>query len=119
MPSMARDTPSVAGPGERDEQGRVNPPAQAAELEMAAAFLDFHRATLLWKIEGLSDKDLRRPMVPSGVCLLGLVKHLADVDQSWFVEIFRGENPVVDLWDPDDPQATWRIRPEEDRKSVV
>ena len=35
------------------------------------------RATLLWKLEGLSEYDIRRPLTPTGTNLLGLVKHLA------------------------------------------
>jgi uncharacterized damage-inducible protein DinB len=83
------------------------------------AFLDFHRATLLWKVDGLSDEDLRRPMVPSGTSLLGLVKHLADVEQSWFVERFAGREPRIQLWREDDPGATWRIEPDETTPQIL
>jgi uncharacterized damage-inducible protein DinB len=86
---------------------------------MVQAFLDFHRATLLWKVSGLSDEDLRRPMTPSGVSLLGLVKHLADVEQSWFVEVFAGEPPEFPLWREDDPGATWRIEPHETTEQII
>jgi uncharacterized damage-inducible protein DinB len=102
-----------------DEQGRPLPPAAAAERDMVEAFLDFHRATLLWKVSDLSDEALRRPMTPSGVSLLGLVKHLADVEQSWFVEVFAGEPPEFPLWRDDDPGATWRIEPDETTERIL
>jgi len=42
--------------------------------------LDRHRDVVLWKLEGLDEEQLRRPMTPSGTSLLGLVKHLAAVE---------------------------------------
>lgn len=46
------------------------------------------RQALVWKLEGLSDYDLRRPLVPSGTNLLGLVKHLAGVEIGYFGDTF-------------------------------
>jgi uncharacterized damage-inducible protein DinB len=109
----------MAGWDEPDEHGRLVPPAAGPELDMLKAFLDFHRATLLWKVQGASDKDLRRSMVPSGTSLLGLVKHLADVEQSWFVERFAGKEPRFPLWREEDPAATWRIEPDETTQQIV
>jgi uncharacterized damage-inducible protein DinB len=104
---------------EPDEHGRWMPPAAGSETELLNAFLDFHRATLMWKVEGVGDDDLRRPMVPSGTSLLGLVKHLADVEQSWFVEVFAGQDPRFPLWNEDDPGATWRIEPDETTRQIL
>lgn len=104
---------------EPDEHGRMMPPAAASEMDMLNAYLDFHRATLLWKVDGLSDQDLRRPMVPSGNSLLGMVKHLADVEQSWFVERFAGQEPRFALWREEDPGATWRIEPDETTEQIL
>jgi hypothetical protein len=44
------------------------------------------REVLLWKLEGLSDYDIRRPMTPTGTNLLGLVKHCAGVECLYFAE---------------------------------
>src|SRR6266851_1250499 len=53
---------------------RIGPPLMAGEREMLRAFLDYHRATLAMKCDGLSDADLRRQsMPPSTLSLLGLV----------------------------------------------
>ena len=52
---------------------------------MLTAWLDWHRATLERKCAGLSDADLRRRSVaPSGLSLLGLVRHMAEVERAWF-----------------------------------
>ena len=61
------------------------------EKESLRASLDRHRAAVLWKLEGLDDEDLRRPMTPSGTSLLGLVKHLSGVEYGWFCETFGRE----------------------------
>jgi hypothetical protein len=64
---------------------------------MLRAFLDFHRATLAMKCDGLSDEDLRRQsMPPSTLSLLGLVRHLAEVERTWFRMIVNHERlPLV------------------------
>lgn len=51
-------------------------------------YLQAGRDTMLWKLEGLSEYDLRRPLVPSGTNLLGLVKHLAGVEAGYFGFVF-------------------------------
>lgn len=68
----------------------------AGEKETLHASLDRHRDVVLWKLRGLDDEQLRRPMTPSGTNLLGLVKHLASVEYGWFVSAF-GEK-VEPLW---------------------
>ncbi|MER7932821.1 MULTISPECIES: DinB family protein [unclassified Streptomyces] len=68
----------------------------AGEKDILHTSLDRHRDAVLWKLEGLDDEQLRRPMTPSGTNLLGLVKHLASVEYGWFVESFGGE--VEPLW---------------------
>jgi uncharacterized damage-inducible protein DinB len=58
-------------------------PFTGGEKESLQVSLDRHRDVVLWKLEGLDDEQLRRPMVPSGTSLLGLVKHLASVEYGW------------------------------------
>jgi hypothetical protein len=100
------------------EDNRPEPPMTASPVEMVSAFLDFHRATLLWKIDGLSEDDLRRPMVPSGVCLLGIVKHSAYVERWWFQAVFAGED-LPFPWTDQDRDADWRIEPADTPEAIV
>jgi hypothetical protein len=76
---------------------RPSPPVRAGERETLRAFLDFHRATLAMKCEGLADDDLRRrSMPPSTLTLLGLVRHMAEVERTWFRKVINGEDiPLV------------------------
>jgi uncharacterized damage-inducible protein DinB len=67
------------------EVTRTEPPFEAGEREMLESWLDYHRATLLWKCAGLDDAQLkRRPCPPSTLSLLGLVRHMNEVEQGWF-----------------------------------
>lgn len=76
---------------------RVTPPRVGGERETLRAYLDFHRATLAMKCAGLSDDELRRrAMPPSTLSLLGLVRHLAEVERAWFRRTINGEDvPLV------------------------
>jgi uncharacterized damage-inducible protein DinB len=87
-------------------------PFTGGEKESLRVALDRHRDAILWKLEGLDDEQLRRPMVPSGTTLLGLVKHLAAVEYSWFCDTFGRETEPLPL-DDDDPDADLRVEPEE------
>ncbi|HEV8064496.1 MAG TPA: DinB family protein [Acidimicrobiales bacterium] len=49
--------------------------------------LQYARESLIWKLDGLSDYDIRRPMTPTGTNLLGLVKHCAGVEWGYFGEV--------------------------------
>jgi uncharacterized damage-inducible protein DinB len=97
---------------------RPEPPLLGDETETLAGFLDYHRATLLWKLEGLDDEQLRRAMVPSGTSLLGLVKHLAYVERWWFQGVWAGQE-VSFPWTKEDPDADWRIEPDETTEDVL
>ncbi|MEV0635288.1 DinB family protein [Streptomyces sp. NPDC050619] len=90
--------------------GITGMPYAGAEKETLHASLDRHRDAVLWKLEGLDDEQLRRPMTPSGTSLLGLVKHLASVEYAWFVETFGGK--VEPLWF--DPYTDEDLRPDKD-----
>jgi uncharacterized damage-inducible protein DinB len=76
---------------------RIGPPLIAGERETLRAFLDFLRATLAMKCDGLSDDELRRKsMPPSELSLLGLVRHMAEVERMWFRRVIGGEElPLV------------------------
>ncbi|MEW1632050.1 DinB family protein [Streptomyces sp. NPDC089173] len=76
---------------------RVGPPSFGSERETLRAFLDFHRATLAMKCEGLTDEQLReKSMEPSALSLLGLVRHMAEVERAWFRRTFEDRDaPMV------------------------
>src|SRR5687768_5313692 len=60
------------------------PRVDTGELDVAHAFLKFQRHCVLKKAEGLTDEELRRPLVASGTSILGLVQHLAEAEHYWF-----------------------------------
>ncbi|WP_203816921.1 DinB family protein [Paractinoplanes ferrugineus] len=61
-------------------------------------YLDEARKVLLWKLDGLSEYDVRRPLTPTGTNLLGLVKHSAGVDAGYFGEVFGRPFPEPMPW---------------------
>ena len=69
------------------------------ERESLIAWLDYHRATLLWKCEGLTDDQLKlRSVPPSTLSLLGLLRHMCEVERSWFRIRFAGEDVSHDYY---------------------
>ncbi|MFC0006389.1 DinB family protein [Micromonospora siamensis] len=82
------------------EIDRIGPPLRAGERETLRAFLDFHRATLAMKCAGLGDEELRRrSSPPSTLSLLGLLRHLAEVERTWFRRVIAGEEIGL-IWSP-------------------
>lgn len=72
---------------------RTDPPPMGGERTMLDAWLDHHRQTLLMKCAGLTAGQLKRRSVePSSMSLLGLIRHLAEVESSWFRRRFAGED---------------------------
>lgn len=69
---------------EFETQRRPVPRNDDDELDTSLAFLTFARESVLKKLEGLDDEQLRRRLVPSGTTLLGLVRHLTDGERYWF-----------------------------------
>jgi uncharacterized damage-inducible protein DinB len=87
---------------------RIGPPLRAGERETLRAFLDYHRATLAMKCDGLSDDELRRPsMPPSTLTLLGLVRHMAEVERTWFRRVINAEDIPLRWSDDGDFQAAY------------
>jgi Protein of unknown function (DUF664) len=87
---------------------RVDEPFMADETTMLHGFLDFARSTLLLKCSGLTGAQLAmRSVPPSTLSLLGLVRHLTDVERTWFRRRFGGENLDSVYWRPDRPEAAF------------
>lgn len=93
-------------------------PFTGDEKTCLRAALDRHRDALVWKVQGLDDEQLRRPMTPSGTTLLGLLKHVAAVEYSWFCSTFGRETEPLPLRD-DDPEADLRVEPHESTADVL
>lgn len=71
---------------------RSTPPLDADEGTTSASWLDFYRATLAGKCDGLDEAQLRTASVPpSSLTLLGLVQHMAEVERNWFRRVLTGE----------------------------
>jgi uncharacterized damage-inducible protein DinB len=84
-------------------------------------YLQRGRDALLWKLEGLEEYDVRRPMTPTGANLLGLVKHLAYVELGYFGDTFGRPFPGPQPWldDDADPTADLWATAEESREEIV
>jgi uncharacterized damage-inducible protein DinB len=90
---------------------RVGPPSFGSERETLRAFLDYHRATLAIKCEGLTDEELRQQsMPPSTLSLLGLVRHMAEVERAWFRRVFENNDAPMVWSDRIDFQAAYDAR---------
>ena len=84
-------------------------------------YLQIARDALLWKLDGLSEYDIRRPMVPTGTNLLGLVKHVASVELGYFGETFGRPWPEPMPWLDEDaePNADMWATADESRQQIV
>ena len=77
-----------------------------ADLKQAlTTYLQSGRDVLLWKLEGASEYDARRPMTPTGTNLLGLVKHLSGVEAGYFGFVLGRPFPEPLPWMDDDAEA--------------
>ena len=85
---------------------RTLPPLEADERTTLTAFLDAQRATLAIKCDGLADDQLReRAVPPSALSLLGLVRHMAEVEKNWFRPLLGGEE-MASIYSP---RLDWEI----------
>lgn len=71
-------------------EARPEPPLAGNEWETLTGYLDYHRATLAWKVQGLDAAGLGTRVGASSMTLGGLVKHLAYVEDEWAVRRFLG-----------------------------
>jgi uncharacterized damage-inducible protein DinB len=91
------------------------------QKEILHRYLKSGREAVLWKLDGLSEYDVRRPMVRTGTNLLGLVKHLAGTEAGYFGETFDrplSEPPAWMAEDADDNADMWASA-DESRESVL
>ncbi|WP_405887723.1 DinB family protein [Streptomyces sp. NBC_01136] len=84
-------------------------------------YLQSARDALLWKLEGLAEYDIRRPLTPTGTNLLGLVKHVAGAELGYLGDTFgrpSGE-PLPWLDDGAEPNADMWATADESREHIV
>ncbi|MBT2370052.1 DinB family protein [Streptomyces sp. ISL-10] len=92
---------------------RTEPSTTATERAMLDGWLDYHRETLITKCAGLSDEQLRTASVePSTLTLMGLVRHLADVERWWFRQVMAGEDLDALYYSDEDPDGDFRVSDE-------
>jgi hypothetical protein len=83
-------------------------------------YLQRGREDVLWKLDGLSEYDVRRPLTPTGTNLLGLVKHLTYLELDYFGDVFGRPSPEALDWDASpDPNADMWAAADESRSDVV
>jgi hypothetical protein len=84
-------------------------------------YLQTGRDALLWKLDGLSEYDVRRPLVPTGTNLLGLVKHVASVEIGYFGETFGRPSSEPLPWFADDAEdnADMWATADESREDII
>jgi len=95
--------------------------AMADPKETLVRYLQGARDSILWKLDGLSEYDVRRPLTPTGTNLLGLVKHLASVELGYFGDTFDRPSGIELPWYADDADinADMWVTPDQSREWVV
>jgi hypothetical protein len=89
--------------------------------EILHEYLQTARDALLWKLDGLAEYDVRRPMVPTGTNLLGLVKHLTCGELAYFGPVFDrpADQPIAWFDDDADESSDMFARADEPRQDIV
>ncbi|MCG8969631.1 MULTISPECIES: DinB family protein [Streptomyces] len=84
-------------------------------------YLQSARDALLWKLEGLPEYDIRRPLTPTGTNLLGLVKHVASMELGYLGDVFGRPSGEALPWMDEgaEPNADMWATPEESREDIV
>ncbi|MEI8406683.1 MULTISPECIES: DinB family protein [unclassified Kribbella] len=91
-------------------ESRVDPPTAAGERELLQGFLDYHRGTLLWKISGLTgDQLVQRSVEPSSMSLLGLIRHLTEVEKYWFHRALAQLPAEPKFWTAEHPDGDFDL----------
>ncbi|WP_308199838.1 DinB family protein [Isoptericola croceus] len=92
--------------------------------QMLLHYLREIRASLLWKVEGLSERELRMPRTPTGTNLLGLIKHAASIEAGYFGEVFGRPWPTPEEVPSDaqleeDPNADFYATVDESTEQIL
>ena len=87
-----------------------------------SGYLQQGREAVLWKLDGLGERDRRRPLSPTGTNLIGLIKHLASVEAGYFGEVFGRPFPEPFNWmaeDAEDNADMWATADESSEQIVA
>jgi uncharacterized damage-inducible protein DinB len=85
--------------GELESPGRSEPAFGLPERQMLEEWLEFHRATLELKCQGLDDTQRKaRPVATSLLSLHGLVRHMAEVERQWFRQVLLDDHDAPGIW---------------------
>jgi uncharacterized damage-inducible protein DinB len=105
-----------------DDHGRPEPPPDADEAETLVGFLEYQRATLLWKCQGVDSEGLRLTVAASSMTLGGILKHMAFVEEHWFGRFLHGQEhgPPWDTVDwATDPDWEWHSAAEDSPEQLL
>ena len=108
-----------SGTGGLPADERPQAPERGGERETLEGFLDFQRASVVWKATGLSDADAARQLLPSITTVSGLIRHLADVERSWMREDMAGEQGVPYRWSDADPDGEFRVTADDSLAEII
>jgi len=98
---------------------RPEPPGDGDERATTDGFLELQRATVVYKATGLSDSDAARRLLPSLTTVSGLIRHLADVERSWFREVMDGEQNIAYRWSDEDPDGEFRVTEADSLDAII
>ena len=99
---------------EPEQDPRPEPPTTGPERDTLTGFLGWHRSTLELKCSGLDAEALARQSVePSSLSLLGLVRHMTEVERGWFRRLMAGQDAPPRYYSPEDPDGDFdNVRPD-------
>lgn len=86
-------------------------PRTGSELESLMGFLDYQRAVIARKVEGLDPNQLVRRLEPSTLTLGGIIQHLTEVERWWFRDVFSAEAGLGYRWSEEDPDGDFELEP--------
>jgi uncharacterized damage-inducible protein DinB len=99
---------------EPEQDPRTEAPFAGSERDTLTGFLGWYRGTLDLKCSGLDAAGLaRRPVPSSSLSLLGIVRHMADVERSWFRRVMAGQDAPPRFYSPEDRDGDFdNVRPD-------
>ncbi len=101
--------------------GKLSGMTESAPKADLRRYLQAARDALLWKLDGLTDYDIRRPLTPTGTNLLGLIKHVASVEVGYFGDTFG--RPFAEPWpwleEDAEPNADMWATADESRGQII